>query len=64
MIRNNGYLNHASGSPFAAAGGVIVKVADQREPYAILDDLMSVVEVFCPIWPTRREFPSNITFLM
>lgn len=43
-------------SPLAAAGGVTVPISGEREPFEVLDDLMSVVEALCPKWPPRGIF--------
>lgn len=39
--------------PLAAFAGVPVAPVDSRNPFAALDDLMTVVEALCPIWPPR-----------
>jgi hypothetical protein len=39
-------------------------VSSPREPYAVLDDLMSVIEVFCVVWPTRDPCRGNGIFLL
>ena len=40
-------------APLAGDGGVVILPYTEREPYEALDDLMSVVEAFCPVWPAR-----------
>lgn len=40
-------------APLAGDGGVVILPNTEREPYEALDDLMSVVEAFCPVWPAR-----------
>ena len=37
----------------ASDAGVVTPPADTRDPFAALDDLMAVVEAFCPRWPAR-----------
>jgi len=51
-------------TPLAGAGGVVVTVHSAREPYEALDDLMSVVEAFCPRWPPRGIFSATGKFLL
>jgi hypothetical protein len=51
-------------APLAGAGGIVVPVERSREPYEALDDLMSVVEAFCPRWPPRGIFRSTDRFLL
>lgn len=51
-------------APLAASGGVVVIPRSEREPYEALDDLMSVVEAFCPIWPLRGTFRDTGKFLL
>ena len=51
-------------APLAGAGGVAAIVQSDREPYETLDDLMSVVEVFCPKWPLRGIFRDTGKFLL
>lgn len=42
--------------PIAAEGGLERTPEDSRceNPYAVLDDLMTVIEVLCPRWPERE----------
>lgn len=42
--------------PFVADGGVQVATISSTDPYVILDDLMAVVEILCPVWPMRATF--------
>jgi hypothetical protein len=43
--------------PIAVEGGVTtMTVATGRDPYEALDDLMTVIETLCPVWPTRAPF--------
>jgi hypothetical protein len=51
-------------APFACEGGVVATAQSEREPYEVLDDLMSVVEALCPVWPSRGIFSSTGKFLM
>jgi hypothetical protein len=46
-------------SPLSASGGVDTVAASDRDPYEALDDLMVVVEAFCPIWPSRPPMKSG-----
>jgi hypothetical protein len=48
----------------AGSGGVVVAVHGEREPYEALDDLMCVVEAFCPVWPDRGLSRSSGVFLL
>jgi hypothetical protein len=52
------------GAPLAGAGGTAVRVQSDREPYEVLDDLMSVIEVLCPTWPRRGTFIDSGSFLL
>jgi hypothetical protein len=38
----------------AGDGGVSIEQPDGRDPFEVLDDLMSVVEILCPAWPARE----------
>lgn len=33
-----------------------------KDPYAVLDDLMVVVESLCPRWPERKTFRAGDVF--
>lgn len=46
----------------AADGGVTDPIADDRNPFEALDDLMQVVEALCPEWPEREPFPETAQF--
>lgn len=35
-----------------------------RDPFEQLDDLMSVVEALCPVWPDRDTFEKSKIFLL
>jgi hypothetical protein len=50
--------------PFANAGGISVPATSEKDPYRALDDLMSVVEALCPIWPQREPFVSTAEMLL
>lgn len=51
-------------TPLAGSGGVVTTVDNEREPYEVLDDLMSVVEALCPRWPPRGIFRGAGRFLL
>ena len=54
-----------SGQPFAADGGIAhVPAATSRDPFEALDDLMTVIEALCPVWPNRAIFSSTDRFLI
>jgi len=54
-----------SGQPFAADGGIAhVPAATGRDPFEALDDLMTVIEALCPVWPDREIFSSTDRFLI
>jgi hypothetical protein len=38
----------------AGGGGVSIEQPDARDPFEVLDDLMTVVEMLCPTWPARE----------
>ena len=40
--------------PLVAEGGVPYKADLSRDPFEALDDLMTVVEALCPVWPPRE----------
>ena len=49
-----------SGQPFAADGGIAhMPAATGRDPFEALDDLMTVIEALCPVWPNRAIFSST-----
>lgn len=50
--------------PLADEGGIEVRPPSTRDPYEVLDDLMAVVEVFCPKWPTRETFKASGLWLL
>lgn len=51
--------------PFAADGGITqVPAVPSRDPFEALDDLMTVIETLCPIWPKRETFSSTDRFLI
>jgi hypothetical protein len=54
-----------NGQPFAADGGIThVPAVTIRDPFEALDDLMTVIEVLCPVWPSREIFSSTYQFLI
>lgn len=54
-----------NGQPFAADGGIThAPVATSRDPLEVLDDLMTVIEALCPVWPDRETFSSSDRFLI
>ncbi len=54
-----------SQQPFAADGGIThVPAATNRDPLEALDDLMTVIEALCPVWPKREIFSSTDQFLI
>lgn len=54
----------AIAQPLAAEGGIDSPPSSEREPYALLDDLMVVVEALCPEWPERETFRSDGIWLL
>lgn len=54
------------GQPFAADGGIthLPAKATSRDPFEALDDLMTVIEALCPVWPNRAIFSSTGRFLI
>jgi len=60
-----GEVRVVSGQPFAADGGVThVPAVTSRDPFEALDDLMTVIEALCPVWPNREIFSSTDRFLI
>ena len=54
-----------NGHPFAADGGIThVPAVTSRDPFEALDDLMTVIEALCPVWPNREIFSSTDRFLI
>jgi hypothetical protein len=41
-----------------------VPAATNRDPFEALDDLMTVIEALCPVWPNREIFSSTDRFLI
>lgn len=37
----------------ATEAGISPMALDARDPFEVLDDLMTVVEALCPVWPSR-----------
>jgi len=53
------------GQPFATDGGIThVPAATNRDPFEALDDLMTVIEALCPVWPKREIFSPTDRFLL
>jgi hypothetical protein len=51
--------------PFAADGGMThVPAVASSDPLEALDDLMTVIEALCPVWPSREIFLSTDRFLI
>jgi hypothetical protein len=51
--------------PFATNGGMAhVPATTSRAPFEALDDLMTVIEALCPVWPNREIFSSTDRFLI
>ena len=48
--------------PLSSTGGINAPLADTRDPFEVLDDLMQVIEALCPTWPTRDLFPDTAEF--
>lgn len=48
--------------PLAGGGGVSMPQQSARDPFEVLDDLMSVVEELCPVWPSRPTFSDSDQF--
>jgi len=36
----------------------------ERDPYERLDDLMTVIEALCPVWPHREPLRDESKFLL
>lgn len=46
-------------------GGIThVPAVTSRDPFEALDDLMTVIEALCPVWPNREIFSSTDRFLI
>jgi hypothetical protein len=46
-------------------GGIVhVPATTSRDPFEALDDLMTVIEALCPVWPNRAIFSSTDRFLI
>jgi len=51
--------------PFVVDGGLPqTRFESARDPFAVLDDLMTVIEALCPSWPQRGTFASSSKFLL
>lgn len=54
-----------NGQPFVADGGIAhAPATNSGDPFEALDDLMTVIEVLCPVWPSRGIFSSTDQFLI
>ena len=51
-------------APLAADGGIRAPVPVCEDPYRSLDELMVVLEAFCPVWPQRPVFDEEGPFLL
>lgn len=40
-------------TPLVVEGGVTIALPETRDPFEVLDDLMTVGEALCPAWPQR-----------
>jgi hypothetical protein len=50
--------------PIASPIKFRIDTFDARCPYAQLDDLMTVIEALCPVWPTRSVQRDQSRFLL
>jgi hypothetical protein len=54
-----------AGNYLRGDGGIThVPAATSRDPFEALDDLMTVIEALCPVWPNREIFSSTDRFLI
>jgi len=63
----NDESRNVSADRFAASaddGPVVVPVTSERDPYEMLDDLMTVIEALCPTWPRREPMTEGGKFLL
>ena len=66
-LKLQGFVNNPrrTQQPFAGDGGKAhVPAATSRDPFEALDDLMTVIEALCPVWPNRAIFSSTDRFLI
>jgi hypothetical protein len=56
MKSNEPPVSAESAHVLAADGGIKTARTSVRDPFAALDDLMTVVEALCPTWPPRGAF--------
>ena len=54
--------NSSDRSLLASDAGVVTPPAEARDPFAVLDDLMLVIEALCPRWPARSTFAGSGSF--
>jgi hypothetical protein len=50
--------------PLVAEGGAAYKVDPSRDPFEALDDLMTVLEALCPVWPPREITKDGDSWLL
>lgn len=55
------YAN-SSEHPFIAEGGIAPAGNSPADPFEALDDLMTVIEALCPVWPQREVLPATGEF--
>jgi hypothetical protein len=49
---------------FVDDGGISERPTSSRDPFELLDDLMTVVEALCPQWPARGTFEASSRYLI
>jgi hypothetical protein len=60
-LKLQGFVNN----PRRTQGGITqVPAVTSRDPFEALDDLMTVIEALCPVWPNRETFSSTDRFLI
>jgi hypothetical protein len=66
VVSTEGQVSVATDNgPIASDGGIThVPAATDRDPFEALDDLMTVIEALCPVWPHREIFSSADRFLI
>jgi hypothetical protein len=50
--------------PFVGEGGAPYTTDTTRDPFAALDDLMTVIEALCPTWPLREPTKAGDHWLL
>jgi hypothetical protein len=58
------FSKNSPDQPLAGDGGISVTPPQSEDPYRALDDLMSVVEALCPVWPERETFVNGGRMLL